>query len=236
MRKIYSFHNKASDTYINISLICQGVMVPSFSTGLLIEHMEIRKNEKVLDLGAGTGAIGISALLLGAKKVVFVDRLLECNDIIRSNCEANGIKGKNVNVCIGDLFEPINEEFFDHILFNPPSVPSLESDCLPIHHKSGHNGRYFHDIFQNQAHQFLYSSGRLTVVHSSLCDIDLSIATLEEKGYSIKLKGPYSIEFRSYYPVSYLEKLSKNGKCVFFKKGNKIYEERYVLEAKKKSV
>ena len=48
---------------------------------------------RVLDLFAGTGALGIEALSRGARSALFVDAGLEARGIIRANLEALGIMG-----------------------------------------------------------------------------------------------------------------------------------------------
>lgn len=48
---------------------------------------------RVLDLFAGTGALGIEALSRGARSALFVDDGLEARGLIRSNLDALGIMG-----------------------------------------------------------------------------------------------------------------------------------------------
>jgi len=52
------------------------------------------ENEKVLDLFAGTGAVGIEALSQGAGEAVFVEPDLEAYRVIKSNLESLGISGR----------------------------------------------------------------------------------------------------------------------------------------------
>lgn len=83
------------------------------------------EGEKVLDLFAGSGALGIEALSRGAGEVVFVDDSLASANLIRSNLEKLGFEGKgqvvkkNVLGFLGSKNEPAFGGF-DLILADPP--------------------------------------------------------------------------------------------------------------------
>jgi 16S rRNA (guanine966-N2)-methyltransferase len=51
-------------------------------------------NASVLDLFAGSGALGIEALSRGAAQVTFVERSQACVSILRQNLEALGLSGR----------------------------------------------------------------------------------------------------------------------------------------------
>ncbi len=80
------------------------------------------KDRVVVDLGCGTGILGIGALILGAQKVYFVDSDKSSLDIAKSNIlsiksESSLIKGKSVFICqdIADFNEKV-----DTVVMNPP--------------------------------------------------------------------------------------------------------------------
>ena len=62
----------------------------------------------VLDLYAGTGALGIEALSEGASRADFVERNAKCCDIIRHNLKATGL----TNIRLGNVgvFAPSEED------------------------------------------------------------------------------------------------------------------------------
>jgi putative methylase len=71
----------------------------------------------IADLGCGTGILGIGALLLGAKKVFFVDKDPDALSVARSNIEELNLKNKAV------LIESDIENFMEHVelvIQNPP--------------------------------------------------------------------------------------------------------------------
>jgi len=61
----------------------------------ILQHAydDVVEGARVLDLCAGTGALGIEALSRGARSAVFVDQSAEARALIRRNLEAAGIMG-----------------------------------------------------------------------------------------------------------------------------------------------
>ncbi len=58
------------------------------------KHPESLEDTAVVDLFAGTGAMGLEALSRGARKVLFVDDGTEARALIRPNVEALGLGGQ----------------------------------------------------------------------------------------------------------------------------------------------
>ena len=78
-------------------------------------------NAKVLDLFAGTGALGIEALSRGARHSTFVD--LSCN-MVNENLNLCGLENKAVVLCCDIIQKGIPKIFydqaFDFIFMDPP--------------------------------------------------------------------------------------------------------------------
>jgi len=88
-------------------------------TELLLEAVELGPCESILDLGCGYGAIGIVAAHLSeGGRVILTDVNERAVALARANVAANGIR--NAEVRMGDLYAPVADLFFDHILCNPP--------------------------------------------------------------------------------------------------------------------
>jgi len=78
--------------------------------------------DSVLDLYAGTGALGLEALSRGAGSVVFVERSKEALAALNANVEALGVRGR-VRVLalpIERALRGLHEEHFDLVLADPP--------------------------------------------------------------------------------------------------------------------
>ena len=79
---------------------------------------------KVLDLFAGTGALGLEALSRGASEAVFIDRSLQAVQLIRSNIELCGVQDR-VSIIHGSVDQGLHRladrgEVFDLIFMDPP--------------------------------------------------------------------------------------------------------------------
>jgi len=91
-------------------------------TELLIKHMKIEPDNRVLDLGCGYGVIGIVAAST-AKEVVLTDINQRGAGLSRNNLRLNEIR--NAKVKKGNLYEPVGEQKFDVILCNLPVSAGL---------------------------------------------------------------------------------------------------------------
>ncbi len=80
---------------------------------------------QVLDLCAGSGAIGLGLLKLCPNiRVSFGERMEEHEAVIRKNLEKNELDAARADIRIGDLFAPFEGERFDLIATNPPYIPN----------------------------------------------------------------------------------------------------------------
>jgi 16S rRNA (guanine1207-N2)-methyltransferase len=87
-------------------------------TALLIENLELRGDERLLDLGCGWGAIGIAAALsLPHGSATLVDLNHRAVQLARENVRVNHVT--NAQVLKGDLYEPVQGERYDVIATNP---------------------------------------------------------------------------------------------------------------------
>ncbi|MDM8526922.1 YbaK/EbsC family protein [Anaerolineales bacterium HSG24] len=207
-------------------------MPPSPFSQLLIEQMEILPHETILDLGAGTGVVSLAARQLGAGALSMVDVERNTLEIISTNLSLNQVDSTNVTVKQSDLFKSLNGDKFDHILINPPSIPTPPDQSLSSAYDSGPFGRAIHDPVQHTAKYYLNPGGRLTMVHGSLCNLELSLQNLTQNGFSYDLAGPFEFPFRDFYAVDYFQKLAEQGQAKIIKRNGKLYEERYVIKAK----
>jgi putative methylase len=98
-------------------------ITPSDIASELLWSLNLRghiKNKEIIDLGAGTGILGIGALLLGAKKVTFLEKDKDAIEILKQN-----LKRINIEFEISE-YEIINEDItnitgrYDVAVMNPP--------------------------------------------------------------------------------------------------------------------
>ena len=63
----------------------------------------VNPETRVLDLGCGSGILGIGALVLGAKSCLGCDIDPKAPDVVRSNAALNGIGAERLTACSGDI-------------------------------------------------------------------------------------------------------------------------------------
>jgi len=88
----------------------------------ILSNMNVIMHAKVLDLYAGTGALGIESLSRGAQSIVFVDYASEAIQLIKKNIKL--LKINDVTKVIQkDILKDLtylNDNIFDLILMDPP--------------------------------------------------------------------------------------------------------------------
>ncbi|MBW3002121.1 methyltransferase [Candidatus Woesearchaeota archaeon] len=99
------------------------------ATELLIENAVVNKQDKVLDLCAGYGPIGIAVKKIFPDTQVFLtDINKRATNLAKKNSKLNKTK---VTIKSGDLYEPYSDEKFDVILVNPP-IAAGRTICYKI--------------------------------------------------------------------------------------------------------
>lgn len=88
---------------------------------------------RVLDLFAGSGALGLEALSRGARRAVFVEIDRAALVALRHNIEATGLSGTVVRSDVGEWLETRQEPAFDLVFVDPPYSLSLASVTDLIH-------------------------------------------------------------------------------------------------------
>ncbi len=148
--------------------IDENVYEPREDSFLLVKNLQVKKKEKVLEIGTGSGLIAILAASKGAK-VVATDLNEHAINCARKNADANNMQG--IDFRVGNLFEPIKpREKFDLIIFNPPYLPaegSYTEKPIDLSYNSSDTLMQFLILYKN----FLRKNGRAIIVNSTLSGI-----------------------------------------------------------------
>ncbi|MBB6067647.1 class I SAM-dependent methyltransferase [Methanococcus maripaludis] len=88
-------------------------------TIILVEELELSKDDDVLDVGCGYGVIGIS-IADEVNSVTMTDLNNRSVGLTRKNIKLNGKSEKNIEVFQGDLFEKVSNKKYGVIISNPP--------------------------------------------------------------------------------------------------------------------
>jgi release factor glutamine methyltransferase len=108
-------------------LVDERVLVPRPETEIIVEEalalLEGRPGAAILDVGCGSGAIGIVLALKTGARVVSIDMSADALAVARRNMERLGVR-ERVDLLCGDLAGAIKEDRrFDLIVANLPYVP-----------------------------------------------------------------------------------------------------------------
>ena len=156
----------------------KGVLIPRQDTEILVEKMidtlkdKVLKNEihpKILDIGVGSGIIGITAALeIESSYVLGVDISDKALETAQKNKEILNVS--NIKFLKSDLFENVEFREFDMIVSNPPYISLNEvgimSDDTLLHEPSEalfaeNDGLYFYYEICQKASDYLADFGYL---------------------------------------------------------------------------
>ena len=156
----------------------KGVVIPRQDTEILVEKMidtlkdKVLKNEihpKILDIGVGSGIIGITAALeIESSYVLGVDISEKALETAEKNKKI--LKVPNIKFLKSNLFENVEFKQFDMIVSNPPYISLNEvgimSDDTLLHEPSEalfaeNDGLYFYYEICQKASDYLADFGYL---------------------------------------------------------------------------
>ena len=141
------------------------VYPPSDDSILLIESLDVKQGEKVLEVGCGSGIVSIHCALNGCA-VTSGDINPKAVELTRRNFEANRLSSDVVET---DVYSAI-EGRFDTIVFNLPYLPVDEEGLLAKAWSGGPDGLGPLPNLLEGAPEHLNEGGRVVVVVSSLMD------------------------------------------------------------------
>ncbi|HVO71124.1 MAG TPA: class I SAM-dependent methyltransferase [Aggregatilineaceae bacterium] len=126
---------------------------------LLLDHLGVEPGTDVLDIGCGTGIIGMAAARLGAAQVTLIDDNLLAVRCTRASIQANDLADR-CTVVPGDVTGPVRDRQFDLVLSNPPFHEGREV-------ATGTAGRIIHE-----GYAVLRPGGRLRIVANRFLPYD----------------------------------------------------------------
>jgi release factor glutamine methyltransferase len=181
-------------------LLCPpGVYRAEGDTEFLIDTMGERGSalgRDVLDVGTGSGALALAAARAGARTVTAVD--LSLRSVVATWLNTR-LHGARVTVRRGDLFAPAAGRRFGLVVANPPYVPAATAR-LPRHRMArcwdaGPDGRAIVDRICAGVPHVLARDGDVLIVHSAVCDADLTLAALDSAGLVPRVVAEATVPF-----------------------------------------
>ncbi len=154
-----------------------------FRTGPLLAEVTVRSlelGERVLDLGSGSGIVGLAAARAGAE-VWAVDKNPVAVRATRINAMLNGAA---IHATESDLFERIPDGVvFDLIAFNPPFFGRPQGGALEMALFDG-PGLPTLDRFCSECRRYLSANGRALIAGSTNGALSLMRRIYEQHGLS----------------------------------------------------
>jgi HemK-related putative methylase len=148
---------------------------------LLVEAVmaNVRRVDRVLDVGAGTGIASVAAALNGAR-VRAVDVNAQAVRCARINALLNAVDDR-LDVRHGDLFDAADGDTFDVVICNPPFFKGQPSGARELAWRSAD----FVDRFAAGLAGVLARDGRALIVFSSHADEQGLIERLQHAGFDV---------------------------------------------------
>jgi release factor glutamine methyltransferase len=155
---------------------------------------------EVLEIGCGCGIVSLMAAKT-AKTVFGTDINPDAVSCSKANAEKNGIG--NATFAEADLFSVVKDRQFDAILFNPPYLPTDESEHvhgqLDRAFDGGTDGRAVLERFLAGFGRHLRAGGSLFLVQSSLNDLGKTRSILRAGGYRVDIMAEKPFFFERLY-------------------------------------
>ena len=174
-----------------------GVGPPTPYTLLLAESMPDLDGLTVVDIGTGSGILGIVASLQGAARVYVLDTNPAAIAAAMDNAERNGVRDCFVHLPIGDTMIPLpSGEKVDVVISNPAQLPLPGPEQANSPYYAGTDGRRMIEEVIRDTPARLSPQGRLLMVHNSVTDFPKSLALMKSVGLEPRTIAERSLELR----------------------------------------
>lgn len=173
------------------------VYAPAEDTFFFAENLRVKKGSRVVDMGTGSGILGILAAEQ-AETVLAVDINPFAIQCAKQNAAVNNVSC-NMFFLRGDLFTSLAPSVtFNLILFNAPYLPSDRDDYkswLGRAWAGGTTGREVIDRFISQAPQHLAEKGEILLVQSNLANLQETKEKFQRSGMKADAVATLSLPF-----------------------------------------
>lgn len=211
--------------------VSEHTFVPSTVSSLMAKAMDIVEDEVVIDVGCGTGILGIIAAKLGAGKVHATDASEDVVEVGTKNAAEHGVADR-VSFYCGDLFESVPADVAaDVILGDVSGIPdsvAAASGWFPSRTGGGPHGSELPTRMLQEAVRRLKPTGRLLLPTGTLQDeasiLDTARSLFASVRKLVERAIPLPTELAESEPV---QALAAEGVVALTQRGS-----RYIWEAR----
>ncbi|MFX0167976.1 MAG: HemK2/MTQ2 family protein methyltransferase [Candidatus Hodarchaeota archaeon] len=166
--------------------ICPQVFHPGYgrTTLFFIQHMILHPQNRVLEIGTGTGAIAAAAARI-THDVTATDVNPYAVNCAQGTMKLNKVETR-VTVLRGDLFAPVQGEVFDVILFNPPYFDLITESWIGSAWAAGPKCELI-DRFLVEARSYMNEEGCIQMLASSAAPLRRILRRIQEIRYRYRI-------------------------------------------------
>jgi 16S rRNA G1207 methylase RsmC len=114
-----------------LTLVLQpGVFTPTHTTVVMADALEINPDDVVLDVGCGSGVLGLVAVRLGAARLIGCDVAAAAVDTAAENARRLGLNDRS-EFHQGHLFDPVADVEADVVIGDVSGVPDAVAEVMP---------------------------------------------------------------------------------------------------------
>jgi release factor glutamine methyltransferase len=185
-----------------------------------------------VDVGTGSGILGIVARLQGAAIVYVLDVNPTASEIALANATLNDVADGFEPLSTGSTMLPLPDGAkVDYIICNPAQLPMRQSDNPNDPFFAGQDGRGMIEALVREVPTGLAQDGRLLMTHNSLSDVSSTRRLMDEVGLESRVLAERPIEFRPFIDREWIDELGGTQRGLYRLIDGRPHEMLYVLEA-----
>jgi release factor glutamine methyltransferase len=175
---------------------------PPYEDSVLLAKVAVQQcHGNVLEIGCGSGVVSISlAKQKPQTKIVAVDINPNAVKDAKKNAKNNKVK---IDFRVSDLFERVREKNFDFILFNPPYLPTTETQKikseLNFAFDGGKSGLDTIFRFLQDVKKYIKKDGRILIIVSTKQNVSKLDKKIKQLGFEFKIVAQDSFFFEKIY-------------------------------------